>query len=187
MSYMLDLADIDDQDLVVLFEMMRLSPDVIRYLAIERGLWPQAIHHVDCPEDVLEQAWGKPWVQDIVIAHHRNSNAASLARAAKSECAETRSCVAQHPNADPETLWNLALDAHWGVIVRVAENRNTPTKALVVLSEHGENTIRAAVVKNPNCPLDILATMWEHETDALVRGALLKAIEKRDLLGILGG
>lgn len=87
---------------------------------------------------------------------------------------EVRESVALSKKTSPETLLYLADDISYSVCRKVANNENTPIKALELLSHSEDNDTRVSVAQNKKSNSDILDALYKKDEILPVRIAIAR-------------
>lgn len=97
------------------------------------------------------------------LAAHPQANPRTLSRLAKSNTEQILVRVAENANTPQDVLCDLALSESAEVRAAVADNTNTPPRALFLLVMDADLDVRYSIAENHNAPAAVLQLLTQDE------------------------
>jgi len=97
------------------------------------------------------------------LAAHPQACSEALSRLAKSKIEQVLVRVAENANTPKDVLCDLALSDSAEVRSAVADNQNTPARALFLLAMDKDLDVRYSIAENHNAPLAVLQLLSQDE------------------------
>lgn len=120
------------------------------------------------------------------LAAHPQAHSEALSRLAKSKIEQVLVRVAENSNTPQDTLCDLALSDSADVRAAVADNQNTPARALFLLAMDKDLDVRYSIAENHNAPPAVLQLLTQDENPYVACRAsstLKRALEYPNISG----
>jgi len=97
------------------------------------------------------------------LASHPEASAAALVKLSRHEWETIVVRVAENSNTPHDVLSELAAHAHPDVRIALTENPNTPARVLILLAADENADVRYGLADNHNTPLSVLSLLCDDE------------------------
>jgi len=121
------------------------------------------------------------------LAAHPQARSETLSRLAKSKAEQVLVRVAENRNTPQDVLCDLALSEFADVRAAVADNINTPPRALFLLAMDEDLDVRYSIAENHNAPPAVLQLLTQDENPYVGCRAASTLKRAGDFPNLIGG
>jgi len=121
------------------------------------------------------------------LAAHPQARSGALSKLAKSHSEQVLVRVAENTNTPEDVLCDLALSEFADVRAAVADNINTPARALFLLAMDADSDVRYSIAENHNAPAAVLQLLTQDENPYVACRAastMRRALDFPNLVGL---
>ena len=121
------------------------------------------------------------------LAAHPQARSESLSRLAKGKSEQVLVRVAENENTPQDALCDLALSEFADVRAAVAENENTPPRALFLLAMDNDLDVKYSIAENHKAPPAVLQLLAQDENPYVACRAASTLKQSSDFPNLFGG